>query len=127
MGGPIVPNRLFVFGSLQGRWRGQALPSLMSADPPSLERLGVSPDSAARFLALAGATGVPMTLPALPGDRATDNSVALLRLRWELSGAQTPMLRVGRRLGLQGPTPVSPPPPSPTRGNPDAARSRSAG
>src|SRR5213079_594246 len=85
MGGPILPNRLFVFGSLQGRWRGQALPSLVSADAPSLERLGVNPDSAARFLALAGATGVPMTLPALPGDRATDNSVALLRLDWNLS------------------------------------------
>src|SRR5256886_17163016 len=108
MGGPIVPNRLFVFGSLQGRWRGQALPSLMSADPPSLERLGVSPDSAARFLALAGATGVPMTLPALPGDRATDNSVALLRLRLDLSGPPTPRVRVGGGLGAAGPHPPWP-------------------
>src|SRR5256886_8915944 len=108
VGGPIVPNRLFVFGSLQGRWRGQALPSLMSADPPSLERLGVSPDSAARFLALAGATGVPMTLPALPGDRATDNSVGLLRLDWNLSDAQTLMLRLDGRWSSQDPTRVSP-------------------
>src|SRR5438128_646533 len=108
MGGPIVPNRLFVFGSLQGRWRGQALPSLVSADPPSLERLGVSPDSAARFLALAGATGVPMTVPALPGDRATDNSVALLRLDWNLSDAQTVMLRLDSRWSSQDPTRVSP-------------------
>src|SRR3989475_1202798 len=108
MGGPIVPNRLFVFGSLQGRWRGQALPSLMSADPLSLERLGVSPDSAARFLALAGATGVPMTLPALPGDRATDNSVGLLRLDWNLSDAQTLMLRLDGRWNSQDPTRVSP-------------------
>ncbi|PYO12957.1 MAG: hypothetical protein DMD31_14725 [Gemmatimonadetes bacterium] len=108
MGGPIVPNRLFVFGSLQGRWRGQALPSLVSADPPSLERLGVSPDSAARFLALAGATGVPMTVPALPGDRATDNSVALLRLDWNLSDAQTVMLRLDGRWSSQDPTRVSP-------------------
>ncbi len=108
MGGPIVPNRLFVFGSLQGRWRGQALPTLMSADPPSLERLGVSPDSAARFLALAGATGVPMTLPALPGDRATDNSVALLRLDWNLSDEQTVMVRLDGRWSSQDPTRVSP-------------------
>src|SRR2546430_4921930 len=28
MGGPIVPNKLFVFAALQGRWRGQLLPSL---------------------------------------------------------------------------------------------------
>jgi carboxypeptidase family protein len=108
MGGPMVPNRLFVFGSLQGRWRGQALPSLVSADPPSLERLGVSPDSAARFLALAGATGVPMTVPAQPGDRATDNSVALLRIDWNLSDAQTLMLRLDGRWSSQDPTRVSP-------------------
>src|SRR5207244_2792004 len=57
MGGPIIPNKLFVFGALQGRWRGQALPSLASADAATLERLGVSPDSAARFLALARASG----------------------------------------------------------------------
>src|SRR5438874_1939307 len=108
MGGPIVPNRLFVFGSLQGRWRGQALPSLVSADAPSLERLGVSPDSAARFLALAGATGVPMTVPALPGDRATDNSVALLRIDWNLADAQTLMVRLDGRWSSQDPTRVSP-------------------
>jgi len=108
MGGPILPNRLFVFGSLQGRWRGQALPSLVSADAPSLERLGVSPDSAARFLALAGATGVPMTVPALPGDRATDNSVALLRIDWNLADAQTLMVRLDGRWSSQDPTRVSP-------------------
>jgi len=106
MGGPIVLNRLFVFGSVQGRWRGQALPSLLSADAPSLERLGVNPDSAARFLALAGATGVPMTVPALPGDRATDNSVALLRIDWNLSDAQTLMLRLDGRWSSQDPTRV---------------------
>src|SRR2546422_3483285 len=48
--------KLFVFGALQGRWRGQALPSLASADPLTLARLGVSPDSASRFLALAAAS-----------------------------------------------------------------------
>src|SRR5439155_774013 len=55
MGGPIVPNKLFVFAALQGRWRAQALPSLTTADPGTLAQLGVSPDSAARFLALPAA------------------------------------------------------------------------
>src|SRR5204862_6569555 len=59
MGGPVVLNRLFAFGALQGRWRGQALPSIATADPASLERLGVAPDSAARDLAPGGMTGVP--------------------------------------------------------------------
>src|SRR5439155_5012561 len=63
MGGPIVRNRMFVFAALQGRWRTQALPSLTSADAATLDRLGVSPDSASRFRALAGATGMPAVLP----------------------------------------------------------------
>ncbi len=108
MGGPVVPNRLFAFGALQGRWRGQALPSLATADAASLERLGVSPDSAARFLALAGTTGAPMTVPDIPGDRATDNSVALLRIDWNITDAQTLMLRLDGRWTSQDPTRVSP-------------------
>src|SRR5204863_123476 len=108
IGGPVVPNRLFAFGALQGRWRGQALPSLATADAASLERLGVSPDSAARFLALAGTTGAPMTVPDLPGDRATDNSVALLRIDWNITDAQTLMLRLDGRWSSQDPTRVSP-------------------
>src|SRR5216117_2872043 len=37
MGGPLIPNKLFVFAALQGRWRGQPLPSLVTADPSTLE------------------------------------------------------------------------------------------
>src|SRR5436305_1248560 len=116
MGGPVVPNRLFAFGALQGRWRGQALPSLATADAASLERLGVSPDSAARFLALAGTTGAPMTVPDLPGDPATDNSVALLRIDWNITDAQTLMLRLDGRWTSQDPTRVSPRAPPATGG-----------
>src|SRR5438128_6939938 len=47
MGGPIVPNKLFVFAALQGPWRAQALPSLTTADPGTLARLGVRPGPAA--------------------------------------------------------------------------------
>jgi hypothetical protein len=106
MGGPIVRNRLFVFAALQGRWRDQALPSLATADPATLSRLGVSSDSAARFLALTGATGAPMAVPDLRGDRATNNAVALLRIDWNLSDAQTLMLRVDGRWYSQDPTRV---------------------
>src|SRR5207302_1376199 len=78
MGGPIVPNKLFGFAALQGRWRGQLLPSLVSADPGTLAWLGVNPDSAARFVTLASATGAPVTLSGLSGDRATNNTLGLL-------------------------------------------------
>jgi len=108
MGGPIVRNRLFVFGALQGRWRGQALPSLASADPLTLARLGVSPDSASRFLALAAASGAPAQIHGLSDERTTDNAVAFLRFDWKVSEAQTLTLRLDGRWDSQQPTRVSP-------------------
>src|SRR5207302_2072930 len=107
LGGPIVPNRLFVFGALQRRWRGQALPSLLSADPAALLRLGVSPDSAARFRTLADATGAPAML-AGAAEREADLTVGLVRLDWRMSDAHTLTLRLDGRGESQEPTRVSP-------------------
>src|SRR5436190_4016515 len=107
LGGAIVPNRLFVFGALQHRWRDQALPSLISADPAALLRLGVSPDSAARFRALAGATGATATR-AGAADRAADLTVALVRFDWRMSDAHTLTLRLDGRSESQASTRGSP-------------------
>lgn len=104
MGGPIVRNKLFIFGSLQGRWRDQALTSLTTADDATLARLGVSPDSAARFIDLAGATGVPSTVSGIPDTHSTDNATGLLRLDWNPSGTETIMLRLDGRWNSQDPT-----------------------
>ncbi|HEV2751893.1 MAG TPA: carboxypeptidase regulatory-like domain-containing protein [Gemmatimonadales bacterium] len=106
IGGPIVPNKLFAFAALQGRWRDQALPSLASADPGTLVRLGVSPDSAARFVALASAAGVPVTLSNQYDERATNNTLGLLRLDWQASDAHTLMLRLDGSWESQEPTRV---------------------
>jgi hypothetical protein len=108
MGGPLVPDRLFVFAAFQGRWRGQALPSLATIDPGTLVRLGVSPDSAARFVALASATGAPVTIPGRDGERATDNALGLVRLDWQVSDAHTFTLRLDGRWDSQEPTHVGP-------------------
>jgi hypothetical protein len=105
-GGPIVLNRVFVFAALQGRWRTQALPSLATADAASLDRLGVSPDSASRFRALAGATGMPAVLPG-SDDRAGYNTLGLLRLDWQLSPVHTFTLRLDGHWISQEPTHVS--------------------
>src|SRR3989441_8565470 len=105
MGGPIVPNKLFVFAALQGRWRGQLLPSLVSADPGTLVWLGVNPDSAARFVTLASATGAPVTVSGLSGDRATNNKLGLLRLHWPAGDVPTPPLRLDGNWGTPEPTP----------------------
>jgi hypothetical protein len=106
MGGPIMRDRLFVFGALQGRWRDQALPSLSTADPATLERLGVSPDSAARFLALAGATGVPLGTPDGRVDRNISNTAVLLRFDWNLAEAHTLMVRLDGRWNSDDPARV---------------------
>src|SRR5438094_8602033 len=104
MGGPIVPNKLFVFAALQGRWRGQLLPSLVSADPGTLVWLGVNPDSAARFVTLASATGAPVTVSGFSGDRAPHNTLGLLRPDLQASAVPTPTLR------LPGPREAQAPP-----------------
>src|SRR5712691_11774333 len=106
MGGPIVRDRLFAFGALQGRWKNQALPSLVTADPATLQRLGVSSDSAARFVALAGATGVPLSVPDAQSDRGTNNATAVLRLDWNLAEAHTLMLRLDGRWNSDDPARV---------------------
>ena len=106
MGGPIVPNKLFGFAALQGRWRDQLLPSLVSADPGTLAWLGVNPDSAARFVTLASATGAPVTVSGLSGDRATNNTLGLLRLDWQASDVHTLTLRLDGSWESQEPTRV---------------------
>src|SRR5438477_179858 len=106
IGGPIVRNRMFVFAALQGRWRTQALPSLTSADAATLDRLGVDPDSASRFRALAGATGTPAVLPGRSDERAGYNTLGLLRLDWQASPGQTVTLRLDGHWISQEPTHV---------------------
>jgi hypothetical protein len=68
----------------------------------------VSPDSAVRFITLAGASGVPVTLPGGAGDRATNTSVGLVRLDWQVSDNHTVTLRLDGRWASQEPTHVSP-------------------
>src|SRR3989442_11951721 len=106
MGGPIVRDQLFAFAALQGRWKDQALPSLATADPATLERLGVSSDSAARFLALVGATGVPVSVPDARRDRGSNTTAALLRIDWNLAEAHTLMVRLDGRKNSDDPTRV---------------------
>jgi hypothetical protein len=50
VGGPIVRDRLFYFGSFSLQRRTDALYALQPRDPLSTGALGVSPDSVARFL-----------------------------------------------------------------------------
>jgi hypothetical protein len=63
LGGPLVSNRLFVYGSLQGRLRTDPLTSLTAATPLDLQRLGIAPDSISRFTSIADRFGVMGGVP----------------------------------------------------------------
>ncbi len=91
-GGPLVRNRLFAFGSFQGRLRSDDLQSLLSAPAASLSQLGAHPDSVSRFLGLLSGYGVPVTM-AETDSRATDNWSSLVRLDWLVSGSHTLTVR----------------------------------
>src|SRR6185503_16804853 len=69
LGGPIVKDKAFWFGSLSLRRRIDPLQSLLGADAVTLQRLGASSDSTSRFLNALGVYGIPLTMPAVPSDR----------------------------------------------------------
>jgi hypothetical protein len=93
VGGPIVRDRFFYFGALSFQRRSEGIPSLVTADPLSLERLGVSPDSVQRLLQLAAGTGVYDPDAAVPDDRVGENGSAIGRLDLNLGSAHTLTLR----------------------------------
>lgn len=107
LGGPIVKDKLFIFGAVQGRWRDNELPSLLNVNPAVLQRLGVNGDSLNRFLSLVGAAGVRPDLPDIAPERRADNTLGLVRADWLISDNQTLMVRGDWRDITQNPTRVS--------------------
>ena len=87
--GPIVPDRAFYNVSAQVGRRSSGLQSLLGADPVTLQRLGVAPDSMARFLDLLDHLGVPASVGAVPSARFDDNVSMLGRLDYSPSGQRT--------------------------------------
>jgi hypothetical protein len=104
LGGPIVRDRLFVYGSFQGRLRSDPQQTLLTARSVDYTRLGVHPDSVVRFLAIVDSLGVPPR--SVPGGdtRSNDNLAALVRLDYVLSNAHTVTLRGDWRGTTQDPT-----------------------
>jgi hypothetical protein len=101
LGGPISENRAFWFGSAQLRRRLNPLQSIIGADAITLERLGTSPDSVARFLALLGGYGLPPSVAAVPDDRLSDNGSVITRVDVQLTENHSLMLRGNLQGSLQ--------------------------
>jgi hypothetical protein len=104
-GGPIVKDRVFVFGSAQARRRTDAVPSLVNADAATLGRVGVSRDSVDRFLSIVQNFGLTPDASAADS-RDADNYSALIRLDVLASSGQTLTLRGDFRGTGQDPTRV---------------------
>jgi hypothetical protein len=98
LGGALRRNKSFVFGSAQLRRRTEDLQSLLAAGAPTLQRLGISPDSAARFQDVVQRYGVPTASAGvegerLPDDRTADNLSTLARADFTLSESHSLMVR----------------------------------
>ncbi len=105
-GGPLVRNRVFYFLSGQGRVRDDGLQSLLSASPATMGRLGLSPDSASRFLSYLRDTGLPLLAEDSSGSRTSGNYSGLGRVDISLTGNHTVALRGDWRLTRTEPTGV---------------------
>lgn len=107
LGGPIVKDRLFWFGSLQLRRRDDVVPSLSNADAATLTRFGVSPDSVSRFTNLLTQAGVaPFAIAA--DDRLSDNASGIVRLDYLTEGGQSLSLRSDFRWSDTDPSRIGP-------------------
>ncbi|HEX9165000.1 MAG TPA: TonB-dependent receptor, partial [Gemmatimonadales bacterium] len=107
IGGPLIRNRLFFFGSFQARARDDDMQSLLVASPETLDRLGTAPDSAARFQSILTGLGVPVTSYNTP-TRNSDALSGLARLDWLVTDAHTLTLRGDWRDNTTDPSRVNP-------------------
>ena len=85
LGGAFVKDKAFWFASFQVNRQTSALQSLLTADALTLQRLGVQPDSAARFLGLLGGYQIPLDLNGIPNDRLTDNATVITRFDYHIN------------------------------------------
>ena len=101
IGGPLRKDKLFYFLSGQLRHRVNPLQSLTGADALTLERLGTSPDSAARFLSLLNSYGLPSSVAAIPDQQLNDNFSGIARMDWMINPDHSLMLRGNYQGSLQ--------------------------
>ncbi|GIW53090.1 MAG: hypothetical protein KatS3mg081_2445 [Gemmatimonadales bacterium] len=108
LGGPLVKDRLFVFGSAQARLRTDAQQHLLSATASDLLRLGLHPDSLNRFLEAVETAGVSPTIVSPEGNRDSDNFSGLVRLDYLVNHSHTLTLRGDLRKTSQEPARLAP-------------------
>jgi hypothetical protein len=71
--GEMIEDKWYYNLGVQGGRKMADVTSVLGADADLLQHAGVSPDSAAKFLALLRAAGIPTNAAAAPGSAITDN------------------------------------------------------
>jgi len=107
VGGALVPNRLFVYFSGSLRSRTQPVASLNTATAADLERLGVAPDSAARFTTIVDSIGAGVS-DRFTGGRSNTTLSGMLRFDWLAANNHTVSVRGDLRGTGQEPTQLPP-------------------
>lgn len=92
-GGPLKKDKLFLYGAVQLNRSLNPLATLDAADATTLTRLGASPDSVARFITLADATGLTARVGTIDPNRTTDRLTSSLRFDWNAADQHTLTVR----------------------------------
>ena len=108
IGGPIIKDKMFIFGAASFSRRTDPLQSLLAADPLALQRIGANGDSVQRFLEILNKYGLQPTSPLIPDQKLNDQGSALVRLDYSLGEAHSLMLRGDWRGSIQDASRISP-------------------
>lgn len=107
LGGPIIKDKMFIFGSAQFRRRSDPVQSLLASSPATLSTLGLDPTSVQEFESHVNALGLPSPTN-VPSRKIGDNSVALVRFDWFLNDENSLTVRGDYRGSTQDPTRSNP-------------------
>ena len=107
-GGPLVAKRLFGFLAVEGSRKENPLATLLATDPLTDQRLGVSPDTVQRLLALATAAGLPLNPAGIPNQQTLNRGSALARFDYTANEANHVVLRANWNGGLDRGTRANP-------------------
>ncbi len=105
-GGPLRRDKLFLFGSFNVNRSVNPMASLDAADAATLLRLGASPDSVARFITLADATGLTSKVGPVDPNRTQDRFSGSLRFDWNVADRHILQMRGDLNTTTSDPTRV---------------------
>ena len=103
-GGPLKRDKTFLFGSVQLNRRLNPVAALNLADPTTLLRLGVAPDSASKFMNQVATLGLTGLVGIIDPNRTIDGINSLNRFDWNMGQSHIVTISSSLNLNEQDPT-----------------------